>query len=51
MILIDENCKKFKDFPKSAYIARNSLEIEKQYKTYTVCLSCNLLYNVTEILA
>jgi hypothetical protein len=40
----------FEDFPTSAYMARKLLGIGKQEKIYAVCLSCNALYDVAEIL-
>ena len=50
MVLLDVNPFQFENFPKSFYIAKNALGIEKLGKTYAVCPECNTLYNVSEIL-
>ena len=46
---MDADQRRFKDFPSSLYTASRMLQIGNQSKTYTVCLSCNALYNVTNI--
>src|ERR1700722_12613461 len=43
--------RRFKDFPSSLYTASNLLQIGNQSKTYAICLSCNTLYNITDVVA
>ncbi|EXX58557.1 hypothetical protein RirG_196880 [Rhizophagus irregularis DAOM 197198w] len=50
-LLMDADKTRFKDFLTSLYTASKLLQIGKQSKTYTVCPSCNTLYNTAEVVA
>ncbi|GET61144.1 hypothetical protein RIR_v02002761300 [Rhizophagus irregularis DAOM 181602=DAOM 197198] len=50
-VLMDANQTRFKDFLSSLYTATKLLRIDNQSMTYAVCLSCNTLYNIADVVA
>ena len=50
-ILTDADQTRFNDFPSSLYTASKLLQIGNRSKTYAVCLNCNTLYNIADVVA
>ncbi|CAG8776729.1 5567_t:CDS:1, partial [Racocetra fulgida] len=50
MVLLDADQLRFKNFPTSLDMARKLLGINMHTKEYGVCPSCDILYEVSEVI-